>query len=278
MLSHLLRLLRAPDDPPGGAPTPPPTDPSTPPTNELTEPPYFQQFPMAFRQSPEAKQFYGLKTQGEFLTAFLGAHQKLARSVVLPDTKNPDPVELATFRTFMGVVEKPSDYGLDPAPYKDSVPDADKTAAFFQDLFHKTNLSKTQAKALFTSFMDGQKATVAKRAEAETARATAFNAKLLEMGAGDPEKAKQADEFFRSTIAQRFGSQSFVKKLAASGLLEDPDTLEQFTAIGRLLADDHFNSGNHGGGHDEPKKIGTMDNYSPDWQAAQAGLRGKAGT
>ena len=256
----------APDDPPGGAPETPP---------EPSEPKFFEQFPREWRQSEEAKAFWDAKTPGDFLNRVTDMHRKLGRAVIVPDAKNPDPGEVTAFRSKLNLPTKEEELALDPAPYKDTIPDAEKGAGYFRKLFFSAGLNRTQATTLYKVFMDARKQGAEAQAAQAKAQSEAFDKKTLEIAGGDAEKAKAVDEQFRAILAKRYPSKTLIQKFAASGLLEDPEMLDHVLSLGKLLSDDRLDPGHQGGGKSEAVKKGAFgDSYNPQWVAQEAALRG----
>lgn len=251
------------------AETPPEIPPETqPPSEEPKEPAYFSQFTKEFRESPEAKKLYGYGKPEPLAKALLEAHGKLERAILVPSGEKPDPEEVKAFRARLGIPEKETGYEF-PAESIKGLPE--ESLAGFRKLFHSAGLTKPQAATVFAAVVAGQKQTTEARAEAEKQRGEAYQEALLKLGGGDPEKAKGVEQLYKLTLAKHFGSKDLIRRIAAAGLLNDPEFAASIVATGRLLKDDTFTEGSEGGKAGAKAKLGTMGNYSPEWQARMKG-------
>ena len=232
---------------------------------EPKEPAFFSQFTKEFRESPEAKKLYGYAKPEPLAKALLEAQGKLERAIIVPSGEKPDPEEVKAFRTRLGIPEKEEGYEF-PAELVKGLENAEVTLEGFRKLFARAGLTKQQAQTVFAAVAGGQKQAAEARAGAEKQKAEAYKAKLLELGNGDPEKAKGVEQLYKLTLAKRFGTKALIDRIASAGLLDDPEFAESIVATGRLLKDDKFTEGAEGGKAGAAAKQGIMGNYSPQWQ------------
>lgn len=240
-----------------------------PPEPELKEPSYFEQFSRDFRQSPIAKKLYKYPKAELIAKALVEVEEKLERAVIVPKAEAPDPTEAKAYREKMQLPEKPEEYDIPAEKGREAI------VAEFQKFAAAAGLTKPQAKKVYELIMGAQKAQEAQRAEAQTKEAESFAKSMLAAAGGDEEKAKSMTEFYRATLAARLGKKSLIQKLADRGLLQDPEFAESIMELGRLLEDDHNVEGEVGGkGPGKPKPVGTMGNYSSEWEkATKEGIR-----
>ena len=201
--------------------------------------------------------------------------QRLARAIVVPNAQKPDAAEMKTFREAMGLPDKPEDYPLNTAAYKD-VQGMEEIVKVVRERALDMSLSKTQAQKLLDTLMGMSNAGRDQVLKARKESAESFDARLLEAVGKEEAKATAAKNLLRShmirlgTNAEKLGKgkgEALMRKIADSGLLYDPTFALVTAEIASMLGEEKMVKGGGGAGEAAPKPQGGQGHYSPEFQA-----------
>lgn len=199
-------------------------------------------------------------TLNDLITAYAGAHGKLARAVVIPNAEKPDPAEVKALREVLGIPEKEDGYGLKFDAFKD-LPTAQATAEAVTKHAAASTMTKVQAQKTLDFILGIQKASRDAAEKAGKEYRGSFEARLLEAVGGDVKKRDTILNFYKRFAVKRFGDAELIKRLDAHGFFHDAAFASKLARVEADLSEEPWFDGEGGGG--KPPKKGKMGAYDP---------------